>query len=339
MTFPVQQTVSRFGQVNKSGDDRALFQELFAGEVLTEFHNKNIMMDKHRVRTIKAGKSATFPMVGVADTAKYHTVGSLIQADNFAHSERKVTIDGLLISPTFIANIDEAMIHFDVRSIYTKECGQQLGYQADRNILRMAVKAAGITSEAEAVSAGLVPVAGETFTANVDLAAAGDELLGEKLVDAVYRGIEEAANKNVDLSNAYILFSPAQYYSLLRVTDTTKVAWLNRDVGGSGSVAEGTIPLIGGLKVYMTNNLPKEDEVTGLIGTPEWTGAPEKYRADFSKTVGLIMTPDAVATVKLFDLAVESEYQIERQGTLIVAKYAMGHNVLRPACAIAIRKA
>jgi len=36
------------------------------------------------------------------------------------------------------------------------------------------------------------------------------------------------------------------------------------------------------------------------------------------------------------DLGLESEYQINRQGTLMVAKYAMGHNVLRPASAIAL---
>ena len=38
---------------------------------------------------------------------------------------------------------------------------------------------------------------------------------------------------------------------------------------------------------------------------------------------------------KLLDLTTESEYQIERQGTLFVAKYAMGHGILRPECSIA----
>jgi hypothetical protein len=55
-----------------------------------------------------------------------------------------------------------------------------------------------------------------------------------------------------------------------------------------------------------------------------------------NRVIGLVMTTDAVATVKLMDLSVESEYQINRQGTLMVSKYAMGHNVLRPACAIAL---
>ena len=46
------------------------------------------------------------------------------------------------------------------------------------------------------------------------------------------------------------------------------------------------------------------------------------------------MAKDAIATVKLMELAVESEYQIDRQGTLVVSKYAMGHDVLRPAMAV-----
>ena len=61
------------------------------------------------------------------------------------------------------------------------------------------------------------------------------------------------------------------------------------------------------------------------------------YISDVSLRVrALVMTKDAVATVKLMDMSVESEYQINRQGTLIVSKYAMGHNVLRPACAVAL---
>jgi hypothetical protein len=54
------------------------------------------------------------------------------------------------------------------------------------------------------------------------------------------------------------------------------------------------------------------------------------------RVIGLVMTMDTVATVKLMDLSVESEYQINRQGTLMVSKYAMGHNVLRPATAVAL---
>jgi hypothetical protein len=39
------------------------------------------------------------------------------------------------------------------------------------------------------------------------------------------------------------------------------------------------------------------------------------------------------------DLSTEMDYQIQRQGTLMVAKYAMGHGALRPEAAVGIREA
>jgi hypothetical protein len=39
------------------------------------------------------------------------------------------------------------------------------------------------------------------------------------------------------------------------------------------------------------------------------------------------------------DLAAESEYDIRRQGTLMVAKYAVGHGILRPEAAVELAKA
>ena len=62
------------------------------------------------------------------------------------------------------------------------------------------------------------------------------------------------------------------------------------------------------------------------------------FQGHFTNTVGIVSHPSAVGTVKLLDLATESEYDINRQGTLFVAKYAMGHGVLRPECAIELQK-
>jgi hypothetical protein len=50
-----------------------------------------------------------------------------------------------------------------------------------------------------------------------------------------------------------------------------------------------------------------------------------------------MMHPSAVGTVKLMDLGMEGEYQINKQGTLMVAKYAVGHGILRPEAAIELR--
>ena len=71
--------------------------------------------------------------------------------------------------------------------------------------------------------------------------------------------------------------------------------------------------------------------------TDDFASGDNQYISNVALEVrALVMTVDAVATVKLMDMSVESEYQITRQGTLIVSKYAMGHNILRPACAVSL---
>ena len=62
-------TVVRTGQINQAGAVDAIFLKVYGGEVITSFQEKNVAMDKHFVRTITSGKSASFPVFGkkVAD--------------------------------------------------------------------------------------------------------------------------------------------------------------------------------------------------------------------------------------------------------------------------------
>ena len=51
------------------------------------------------------------------------------------------------------------------------------------------------------------------------------------------------------------------------------------------------------------------------------------------------MHKSAVGTVKLLDLSMQSAYDVRRQGTLIVSRYAVGHGVLRPDAAVELKTA
>ncbi|MGL5936330.1 MAG: hypothetical protein ACRCZI_11995, partial [Cetobacterium sp.] len=123
--------VSRPGQVNVAGDPLALFLKVWSGEVLVAFEEANIMFNgvdnapMHLVRTIESGKTASFPATWKAD-ARYHVPGEEINGQAIKHNERLINIDSLLIADAFIANIDEAMNHYDYRSIYTTELGRAL---------------------------------------------------------------------------------------------------------------------------------------------------------------------------------------------------------------------
>ena len=118
---------------------------------------------------------------------------------------------------------------------------------------------------------------------------------------------------------------------------------INRDQGGNGSVAGGVAPTVGGVKILMSNHLPihttgQNNNVRSepLSADSARNGSYTGSGTFLAELGGLIFTKDACATVKLLDLGVESEYQIDRQGTLMVAKYAMGHNRLRNKAAIAL---
>jgi len=395
--------IHRSGQNNNTGDVRSIYLKLYAGEVLTAFQSKNIMMPLHRVRTISKGKSAQFPMTGKYRDASYHTPGNEIVPSKAKQGERIVTIDDLLINAQFIPNIDEAMTHYDIRSVYTQEAGFALAKVADENILRMAIKAAICENSTIAAVSGMIQdysaFADEDFTPNVVIgSAAGDVRKPKEIVQAIMDARRIFDNYNVP-GDPFVVMPVDMYYDLFKVStaaDMVDFAIFNRDVGGGGSIAQGTVPQILGMPIYVTNHLgyfssgstwvsnlwthdgtagnpaiaarpsghkdgaatspvpladtagsgrgnPAASPTTSIYDVPAGAGTEDFASGDNQRpytvameTRALVMTQDAVATAKLMDMSVESEYQITRQGTLMVSKYAMGHNILRPACAVAL---
>lgn len=301
------------GQQNLAGQTDALFLKVYGGEVITAFEESCVVMDKHIVRTIEHGKSASFPATWKVG-ASYHTPGTEIVGQTSPVSERVITIDDLLIAPVFIANIDEAKNHYDVRSIYSGEAGNALANQWDKNVLQTMLLAARATATVTGGNGGTVLTSGTTLyrTSATDLAA------------GFYSGVQAMDEKDVPESKEKFGYvKPAQYYLLAQST-----ALINRDwAADNGNYADGKIIRIGGVRLVKTNHLP-----TSVVST-----GPTQYQGDFSKTAAVITTKDAVGTVKLLDLAQEMAYDIRRQGTLIVSKYAVGHGILRPECAVELK--
>ena len=306
--------VSRIGQVNGAGDPKAIFLKVASGEVLAAFDRTTKFMDKHVVRNIASGKSASFPASGRA-SAHYHTPGQEILGEIIKHAERVITIDDLLISDKFIANYDEAMAHYDMRGEYTSQIGEALAQQFDRNVARVIAKCA----ELEATVDGLP---GGSVITNADYRTDG-----KALATAFFDAAQLFDEKDVPESERFGAVKPAQYYLLAQTTDV-----INKDWGGEGSYAKGNVQMIAEIPIVKTSNLPTTDD-TALAKVPE------KYRGDFSNTAALFWHRSAVGTVKLVDLAMESEYDIRRQGTLLLGKYAVGHGELRPESAIAAKVA
>ena len=306
-------TVSNIGQNAGSGSTTASFLKVFSGEVITAFETANSTLDKHLVRTISSGKSAQFPVVGKA-TASYHTAGNEITGGSITHNERTISIENLLIAPVFIAKIDEAMSHYDVRSIYSKELGRALANQMDKHVYQNLI----LNSRAAAAS----PQAAGTSETDADF-----NTNAASAAATIFKCAEKMDEADVPADDRYVAVSPAAYYNLIQGTTV-----INRDWGGSGSYSDGKVLKVAGMNVVPTNNLPSTNITSGVA-----QGSSTNFGGNFSTTVGCAWQKNAVGTVKLMDLSTEMDYQIQRQGTLVVAKYAMGHAPLNPVCSIEIK--
>ena len=90
---------------------------------------------------------------------------------------------------------------------------------------------------------------------------------------------------------------------------------------------KGTVLRIAGINILKSNHLPPvaNDTTadTGIIAGNTYTG-------DFRKFLAVGFHKSAIGTVQLMGLKVEAEYDIRRQGHLMVAKYALGTKWLRP---------
>lgn len=345
--------LSRLGQNNLSGVVWDNFIRTYAAEVLTAYKRSTVFAPLVRQKTISRGKSTTFPLLG-RSTAEYFVPGNEITGGKLRAGERTVTIDDLLISAKSIYTLDEAMNYYDVRSQYSFESGEALSRETDRNICRMLVKAALSTDLASA--ADLVQsykqFSEEEFTDNVQIGdTAGDELDPTAIAYAIQQAIKTFRKKDIDTSGLVVVLPPDQYFALIDVRDKDKLTYMNRDFGGTGSISGTSAPAIGGLNILMSNNLDVDtlwNGTTGVTtdnapladsvgsGRTEAYDVPLDYLAAAKKVKGLVFSKDAVCSVNLLGMQVESKYQMEYQRTLMLAKKAEGHNILRPAAAIAL---
>lgn len=304
---------SRVGQANLAGTTDALFLKVFSGEVMSSFNSNTVMSGLTRVRNINSGKSAQFAAIGRIG-AEYHTPGTEITGSNVEHGEKVVTIDDLLISDSFISNIDEAKNHYEVRSEYSTQMGQALAQTYDRSLISAAVKAAA------AAEAGAVSDQGNAASTNLGSATP----TVQTIVDALYAEAAAMDELFLPAEDRFVIVSPATYWGLVQ---NDKL--IDRDFGGTGSYTEGKVIKVAGMSIIKSANLGINHTAVGnLAQYPDAGGT--KYMTDTSAVAALVLQRTALGTVKLMELASESAYDIRRQGTLMVSKMAVGHGVIRP---------
>lgn len=311
-------TVSFLGKADNSGDDNALFLKVFSSEVLAAFQKTNKMLPMTMVRSIAQGKSAQFPVFGKAAAAEYHTPGNEIAGQVIKQNEKVITIDDLLISHSFISELDEAKVHFDYRGIYSSEMGEALARKIDQHLLQLVVLAARGSATVNGETGGSVITDSDAVTN------------AASLITSIFEAAEDLDDKNVPETDRFCVVNPNVYYNIVQ---NDKI--LNRDFGeGNGVYSEGNVLKVAGINIVKSNTAT--DAFTNRA-SDSTTGQNNTYVGNFSTTAAVVFHKSAVGTVKLKDLKMESEYDIRRQGTLMVGKLAYGHGILRPESAVEIK--
>jgi len=317
----------KFGNANSGASrDDALFLKVFAGEVITSFDRASKTEGADMVRSISNGKSATFPVMGRIG-ASYHAVGTEITGSDINHNEKVITINDLLISSVFVSNIEEAKNHWDVRSAYSTEIGRALAFQKDKHILQT-------IGQASLAPASITGGDATNNVINTGIASATDSTAANAMIDAIFAAAKELDANYVPSEGRKCFMRLEEYYKLANATNAVNV-----DFSGNGSIAEGKVHKIAGIELVPVAHFVNSNVTSGTDAGSATNGGSTPQAVDLSNFVALVSHPSAVGTVKLMDLAVEKEYDIRRQGTLMVAKYSMGHGVLRPEAAVGIKEA
>lgn len=344
----------RPGQSGGSGDTRALYLKLFSGEVIYWWNRATVMRPLHTVRTISGGKSAQFPVLGGGFTASYHTPGDEIDGQTAVQGEKTINVDNLLIAPVFFPNIDDALSHFDVRQEYAKQAADALAQKFDKNLLQLVLLAARTNTTLTGGPDGLSPYNadgtarsgfGGARTTNIAAAANADSDI-VVLKEQIRLILQKMDEQDIPFNERHCILRPAQWYLFFKEYNSTgpaavpvyNLGHLNRDIGGTGSIASATLPDYLGLTFHKSNNIP-----SGVVAAATTLGNGEDaelnvYAGTFSKTVCPIFHRSAVGTVKALDLQTETEYSVRHQGTLLVSKYLMGHGILQPGAAAEVAK-
>lgn len=300
--------------------DNALFLKQFAGEVLEAFDETNVMMPLHLVRSIDQGNVAQFPNSWKVNAA-YHVPGAQrLGSQTMGHNERLIYLDDFLSSDIFLAKIDELKNHYDVRKEYAKQLGAALARTADKQLLQVTALAARAAANITGANGGSTLV---RATAGTD---------GAVLAASMFDCAQTFDEKDVPENDRYFVIKPAQYSLLAQTTNV-----INRDWGGAGVYAEGSVLKVAGVTIVKSNNVPQA--VIAAV-----SGENNTYDGTFTNTIAIAFQREAVGTVKRVDLSMhmtapDGDFFAMYNGTLIVAQYLMGHGILRPEAAVEITSA
>ena len=347
------------GQTPTTDQRRALYLNLFSGEMFKGFQHNAIARDLVMKRTLKNGKSLQFIYTG-RTTAEYHTPGNAILGNSDGAppvAEKTITVDDLLISSAFVYDLDETLSHYDLRSEISRKIGYALAEKYDRLIFRAIARGARAASP---VSATNFVEPGGTQIRVGSTTNESDAFSSSALVAAFYDAAAAMDEKGISGDGRVGVLNPRQYYELIQAVGSNGL--VNRDETGPALQGGNGIIEIAGIKIYKSMNIPFlgkygtkfggttgqtspgktgdfigpsiEDASTAQSGINNDYGTASEFGA---VSAGLIFQREAAGCVEAIGPQVQvtsGDVSVIYQGDVILGRLAMGADYLNPAAAV-----
>lgn len=349
--------LSRPGSANNSfateAAGSALFLKLFAGEVLDAFDEYNVMAPLIGHRMVpRGGKSAQFLVTGraVANGLLPTAAGGItnilqdsVYLNQIKSNEKEVFLDGPIISASMITEFDELRAQYDVRQGHAEELGKGIAEEYDVRALLMAINGAR--------SASLITATGpDNDRGGIRAVDADFNSNGASAVATLFALKRRFDAKFVPAIDRHVIITPECYSNLAQQTDLLNRDWVP---GKNGDFADGTVFKVAGFQLHVSARLKSADGA----GLPDTSGAATNrlgalnlYQGNtapnatnggsaiaagkYDTTVAIAFHKSGVGSVDLLGMTLESDYKLEYQSTLMVAKKLCGLSWLRPeACA------
>ena len=347
------------GQTPTTDQRRALYLNLFSGEMFKGFQHNAIARDLVMKRTLKNGKSLQFIYTG-RTTAEYHTPGNAILGNSDGAppvAEKTITVDDLLISSAFVYDLDETLSHYDLRSEISRKIGYALAEKYDRLIFRAIARGARAASPVSATN--FVEPGGTQIRVGIT-ANESDAFSSTALVAAFYDAAAAMDEKGISGDGRVGVLNPRQYYELIQACGSNGL--VNHDETGPALQGGNGIIEIAGIKIYKSMNIPFlgkygtkfggttgqtspgktgdfigpsiEDASTAQSGINNDYGTASEFGA---VSAGLIFQREAAGCVEAIGPQVQvtsGDVSVIYQGDVILGRLAMGADYLNPAAAV-----
>ena len=346
-----------------AAEARALYLDLFSGEMFKGFQHNAIARDLLTKRTLKNGKSLQFIYTGHTK-AEYHVAGNSILGNSDGAppvAAKTITVDDLLISSAFVYELDETLAHYELRGEISKKIGYALAQKYDRLAFRAVAR--GARAASPITKANFVEPGGTQIRVSGTATDGSAAYESGALVNAFYDAAAALDEKGVSSDGRCGVLNPRQYYELIQAVGSNGL--VNRDAQGSALQGGNGIIEIAGIKIYKSMNIPffgkygtkygAADATTPGVTDPGNTGsfvgeAVEDAATDvaginneygeeteFANSCGLIFQKEAAGVVEAIGPQVQvtsGDVSVVYQGDVILGRLAMGADYLNPAACV-----